>query len=75
MTYFTSVTASEPKPIPRLHLFWVCEPKRQGMKISCIEEIAFRMGYIDKAQLEILGNNMGNNPYGQYLIKIVKENL
>tara|TARA_B100000029_G_scaffold454034_1_gene480245 strand:- start:3286 stop:4170 length:885 start_codon:yes stop_codon:yes gene_type:complete len=48
--------------------------KRQGMKISCIEEIAFRMGYIDKAQLEILGNNMGNNPYGQYLIKIVKEN-
>ena len=37
--------------------------KRQGMKISCIEEIAFRMGYIDKAQLEILGNNMGNK-YG-----------
>ena len=33
MNYFTSVTASEPKPIPRLHLFWVCEPKRQGMKI------------------------------------------
>lgn len=47
--------------------------KRQGMKISCIEEIAFRMGYIDKAQLEILGNKMLNNPYGQYLIKIVKE--
>ncbi len=49
--------------------------KRQGMKISCIEEIAFRMGYIDKAQLEILGHNMGNNPYGQYLIKIVEENI
>tara|TARA_A100001011_G_C14224713_1_gene806076 strand:+ start:558 stop:1439 length:882 start_codon:yes stop_codon:yes gene_type:complete len=47
--------------------------KRQGMKVSCIEEIAFRMGYIDKAQLETLGNNMGNSPYGQYLIKIVKE--
>jgi hypothetical protein len=33
MIYFTSVTASEPKPVPKLHLFWVCEPKRQGMKI------------------------------------------
>ena len=44
--------------------------KRQGMKISCIEEIAFRMGYIDKAQLEIIGEDMGNSPYGAYLIKI-----
>ena len=33
MTYFTSVTASEPKPMPKLHLFWVCEPKQKGMKI------------------------------------------
>ena len=48
--------------------------KRQGMKISCIEEIGFRMGYIDKAQLEILGNQMGDNPYGEYLLNIVKEN-
>ena len=49
--------------------------KRQGMKISCIEEIAFQMGYIDKTQLEILGNNMGNSPYGEYLIKIAKDTL
>ena len=47
--------------------------KRQGMKISCIEEIAFRMGYINKSQLEILGKNMNNSPYGEYLIKVVKE--
>ena len=46
--------------------------KRQGMKISCIEEIAFRMGYIDKENLEILGNSMGNSSYGQYLTRIVK---
>ena len=44
--------------------------KRQGMKISCIEEIAFRMGYIDKTQLISLGNEMANNQYGQYLLKI-----
>ena len=47
--------------------------KRQGMKISCIEEIAFRMGYIDKEDLEVLGNSMGNSSYGQYLNKIVKD--
>ena len=46
--------------------------KRQGMKISCIEEIAFRMGYIDKTQLISLGNEMANNEYGQYLLKISK---
>ena len=44
--------------------------KRQGMKISCIEEIAFRMGYIDKTQLISLGNEMANNQYGQYLLTI-----
>ena len=44
--------------------------KRQGMKISCIEEIAFRMGYIDNDQLRSLGKNMKNNQYGQYLINI-----
>ena len=44
--------------------------KRQGMKISCIEEIAFRMGYIDKNQLRSLGKKMGNNQYSQYLLKI-----
>ena len=44
--------------------------KRQGMKISCIEEIAFRMGYIDKGQLRSLGNKIKNNQYGQYLLKI-----
>ena len=44
--------------------------KRQGMKISCIEEIAFRIGYINKNQLRSLGKTMEKNPYGQYLIKI-----
>ena len=48
--------------------------KRQGMKISCIEEIAFRMGYIDRSQLKILANNIGNSSYGKYLDKIIEEN-
>ncbi len=44
--------------------------KRQGMKISCIEEIAYRMGYINKGQLHAIGNEMANNDYGKYLLKI-----
>ena len=47
--------------------------KRQGMKISCIEEIAFRMGYIDKSQLNTLAKDLCNSTYGEYLSKIVKD--
>ncbi|MFL2983258.1 MAG: glucose-1-phosphate thymidylyltransferase RfbA [Candidatus Neomarinimicrobiota bacterium] len=49
--------------------------KRQGIKISCIEEIAFHIGLIDIQQLKDLGSKMKNNPYGKYLLKIVQENL
>jgi len=44
--------------------------KRQGLKISCIEEIAFRLGYIDAEELNRLGQAMANNEYGQYLMRI-----
>ena len=46
--------------------------KRQGVKISCIEEIAYRMNYIDKNDLKNLGKKMKNNPYGKYLISIAE---
>ena len=49
--------------------------KRQGMKISCIEEIAFRMGYISREKLIEIGSRMSNNQYGKYLLKIAKETL
>jgi glucose-1-phosphate thymidylyltransferase len=48
--------------------------KRQGTKISCIEEIAFRMGYISKDKLLELGKELAHNQYGKYLLKIVDEN-
>jgi len=48
--------------------------KRQGFKISCIEEIAFRMGYIDRDSLSVIGKKMKNNPYGDYLISIGENN-
>jgi glucose-1-phosphate thymidylyltransferase len=46
---------------------------RQSLKVSCLEEIAYRMGYISLAQLEKLGREMGNSTYGQYLLDIVKD--
>ena len=45
--------------------------KRQGLKVACIEEIAFRMKYIDKAQLNKLAEPLKKNGYGQYLLKLV----
>lgn len=46
--------------------------ERQGLKISCIEEIAFRMGYIDEKQLLALAEPLKKSGYGEYLIKIIK---
>jgi glucose-1-phosphate thymidylyltransferase len=43
---------------------------RQGMMISCPEEIAFRKGYIDINQLHKLAENMNSNSYGQYLERL-----
>jgi glucose-1-phosphate thymidylyltransferase len=45
--------------------------ERQGMKIGCIEEVAYRMGYIDSAQLKILAQPLVKSGYGEYLNKIV----
>lgn len=47
--------------------------KRQGLKVSCIEEIAFEMGYITKDQLINIAQPLKKNQYGQYLLKIAKE--
>jgi len=48
--------------------------KRQGLKISCIEEIAYNKGYIDKNQLLQLGEKLQKNQYGQYLLKLITQN-
>jgi glucose-1-phosphate thymidylyltransferase len=48
---------------------------RQGLKVACIEEIAFRNGYIDKKQLLKLAEPLKKNHYGEYLIKIADEKV
>ena len=47
--------------------------KRQGMKISCIEEIAYKMNYITKEKLIELGNELACNQYGKYLLRIAEK--
>lgn len=49
--------------------------KRQGLKVACPEEIAFRSGWITSAQLEALARPMLKNGYGQYLLKILTEQV
>lgn len=46
--------------------------ERQGLKIACVEEIAYRMGYISRSQLEVLARPFMNNGYGQYLLSILE---
>ncbi len=54
------------------HFIQVIE-ERQGLKIACLEEIAYRQAYIDAAQLEKLAAAMKGNAYGRYLERILKE--
>jgi glucose-1-phosphate thymidylyltransferase len=46
---------------------------RQGLKVSCIEEIAYNLGYIDKKELANLAAGLAQNEYGQYLLRLIAE--
>ena len=46
--------------------------KRQELKIACIEEIAFKLGYIGKEQLLKLAGAFNHNDYGKYLLRLIK---
>ena len=47
--------------------------KRQGLKVACLEEIAYRRGWIDDVKLKATAAPMVKNQYGQYLLKLIKE--
>ncbi len=49
--------------------------KRQGLKIACIEEIAFKKGFIDKSQLIKLAEELKKNQYGDYLLEVARKNV
>ena len=47
--------------------------KRQGLKVACLESIAYRNGWITEEKLRSLANLMQKNQYGQYLLKVINE--
>jgi glucose-1-phosphate thymidylyltransferase len=47
--------------------------RRQGLKIACLEEIAFNFGYIDAAQLEALAQPLAKGVYGKYLLSLLAD--
>ena len=49
--------------------------RRQGLKISCPEEIAYKLGYIDAGQVEAIATGLKQNAYGQYLLKMLNDRV
>jgi glucose-1-phosphate thymidylyltransferase len=49
--------------------------QRQGLKVACIEEIAYRKGWIDAEQLQKLAARLSKNLYGKYLLQILNERI
>ena len=46
--------------------------KRQGLKVACLEDIAYRKGWISKEKLEEVAEPMKKNEYGKYLLRLAK---
>jgi glucose-1-phosphate thymidylyltransferase len=49
--------------------------RRQGLKVACPEEIAYRLGYIDEAQLKALAGRIAKSTYGQYLLRMLEDKV
>jgi glucose-1-phosphate thymidylyltransferase len=62
-----------PSALLQASLFIETIEQRQGLRIACPEEIAFRMGFISRSQLENLARDAGTNAYGDYLTQILSE--
>ena len=49
--------------------------RRQGLKVSCPEEIAYKLGYIDAAQVEAIASGLKQNEYGKYLLNMLNDGV
>jgi glucose-1-phosphate thymidylyltransferase len=59
-----------PESLLQAAMFVETIEQRQGLKIACIEEVAYRMGFIDREQLFQLGNKLGKSSYGKYILAL-----
>ena len=67
-------TGTHDSPLDAANFIQTLE-KRQGLKVACVEEIAFRMGYIDAAQVRRLAEPLMKNSYGRYLLKMLDDRV
>ena len=72
---FTWLDAGTPETLLEATHFVSTMQERQGLKISCIEEIAYRLGYIDSKQLLKLTDPLLKTEYGNYLLQVTKEEI
>jgi len=72
---FAWLDTGTPESLLQAANFMETMESRQGLKASCIEEIAFRRGFIDKTQLEKLIEPLKKSQYGQYLLKVLNDEM
>lgn len=70
---FAWLDTGTPRSLLEASLFVQVIEERQGLKIGCIEEVAFRKGFISLTQLQELAAPIASTPYGQYLLRVVRE--
>lgn len=69
---FAWLDTGTPESLLQASMFVETIQSRQGLQIACIEEVAFRMGYIDAAQVSKLAGSMVTNGYGKYLLQLIR---
>ena len=70
---FTWLDTGTPESLIEASTFVEAIEKRQGLKVACLEEIAYEKGYISKSQIHALAKQCSNNQYGKYLFKFAKK--
>jgi len=68
---FAWLDTGTPESLLEACMFIQTIEKRQGLKIACVEEIAYRMGYIDADQVRSVAQGLRNNDYGKYLLQVI----
>lgn len=72
---YTWLDTGTPESLLEASTFVEAIEKRQGLKVACLEEIAYQKGYISKSELTTLAKQLGNNHYSKYLIQLASKKV